>query len=81
MTAASANRILRAIRRQETARGANVPELQKYRLKMYYPEIICASTTIPAGCSKDTVWATSPLDALKFAVSHWKMAEWVEVIV
>jgi len=81
MTTSSANRIIKAIQRQETARGTFIPELNKYRLKIHYPEIICAGTIIPAGCSKDTIWASSPLDAMTLAATQWKMAEWVEVIV
>ena len=80
MTTSTANRILKAIQRQETARGTFISELNKYRLKLHFPELYLAGTTIPAGCSKDIIWATSPLDALTLAATQWKMAEWVEVV-
>ena len=80
MTTSTANRILKAIQRQETARGTFIPELNKYRLKLHFPELTIGKTTIPAGCSKDTIWASSPLDAMTLAATQWRMAEWVEVV-
>ena len=64
----------------KTPTGTNTPELSKYILILHFPELQVAGTTIPAGITRDTVWAVSKWDAIRFAAKQWRMANRVEVI-
>ena len=68
------------IQESKTESGTNTPELNKYSLKLHFPELQVAGTVIPAGATKDTVWAANRFDAIRWAAKKWKMAKRVEVI-
>ena len=62
----------------KTPKGTNT--LSKYSLKLHFPELQVAGTTIPASITRNTVWAVSKWDAIRFAAKQWRMANRVEVI-
>ena len=68
------------IQGSKTPTGRNTPELSKYILILHFPELQVAGTTIPAGITRDTVWAVSKWDAIIFTAKQWRMAKRVEVV-
>ena len=74
------NANINPIQQGKTESDTNTPELSKYSLELHFPELQVAGTTIPAGVSKDTVWAANRFDAIRWAAKKWKMAKRVEVI-
>ena len=63
----------------KTPEGRNIPELNKYRVRLHFREIVCAGNIIPKGTSTEIVWGTSPLDAIVHQVNRYKDPEMVLV--
>ena len=64
----------------KTPTGRNTPELCKYSLNVHFPVLRIGNTVIKSGVDQKEAWGISPLDACQWVMSHFRAAEWVEVV-
>jgi len=67
------------IHESKSEAGTNTPELSKYSLAVYFPDLQVGKCLVPAGVDRNEVWGVSPLDACQWMAEHFRSAEWVEV--